>query len=854
MTRLPTAGLRRERLANGVTLLVQRRTMAPAVALATHMRAGFLDEPDDLVGVSHVLEHMLFKGTPSLGPGELAQRTKALGGTLNAYTAYDRTVYYASAPASSARALIGLQADQVQHPLLDAGELSRELGVIIQEARRKLDSPGAVASETVHQLLYQTHRIRRWRIGVERDLERFTRNDVAGYYQSRYVPERAIVVLVGDVDEDVALDTLRAAWEPWHGAAATIPAGPPESASPELAARRLSGDVARSELVLAWRASGVLASDAPALDVAAAILTAGRGAELARRLRDPGLVTAVSASHYGVIDTGIFGIGIELDAAQLVPVIRETMEAMRALAAEPVDATVFGRAQALLRAALARRLERYESRAIALADAESLGDVTRLDRDESDLLAVTPAALRDSVARWLRPEVLSAVAYLPRESDVAFDRSILESAIAPPLAPRSVVAAARGKLTVHHRAVGEVDVLTAAAGDTGQVSLSVYRMRHDAETPENAGLAALALRSMVRGTTHRDAGELALAFESLGGSLVSSLGSDIVGLSTATLSASALRATSLLLEVLREPRFDPAVVAIEQSLLAGDSDGVTDDMVRFPIQLALGEAFGDRGYGSPPLGTRRSVTALTTDTVTRWHAAFVAGGRTTIVAAGDTDAERLADAIASMVSDAATGAETPGSRADMTGVMHAGQRVARKDREQAALAMLFPGPSRRDRSRFAAEVWSAIAGGLGGRLFETLRSARSLAYTVMANSWQRRSAGGLLTYIACDPERVDEARDAMLVELERFRREPPDAAEIARGTAVLAGAAEMSRQTAAAVAGEIADAWLQRDGLGDLDDPAARYRTVTAEDVHRVASENLDPARRAEGVVLPAGR
>ena len=236
MKHVPTSGLRREQLPNGVTLLVQRRRAAPAAALATHVRAGFLDEPDELVGISHVLEHMLFKGTPTLGPGELARRTKALGGSLNAYTSYDRTVYYASAPARHAGDLIALQADQVRNPLLDGDELRRELGVIIQEARRKLDTPGAVAGETLHELLYATHRLRRWRIGTEAMLERFDRDDVAGYYTSRYVPQRTIVTLVADMDEDAALDALRAAWSEWTLPERLVPPGPVEATLPSVQA------------------------------------------------------------------------------------------------------------------------------------------------------------------------------------------------------------------------------------------------------------------------------------------------------------------------------------------------------------------------------------------------------------------------------------------------------------------------------------------------------------------------------------------------------------------------------------------------------------------------------------------
>ncbi len=423
--RQATAGLRREVLPNGVTLLVQRRRAAPAASLATTVRAGFLDEPDELVGISHVLEHMLFKGTPTLGPGELAQRTKALGGALNAFTSYDRTVYYASVPARHAIDLMALQSDQVQHPLLDAEELRRELGVIIQEANRKLDSPGAVTGETLHQLLFNTHRLRRWRIGVESMLREFSQNDVAGYHAGRYLPARTIVSLVADHDEEAALDALRARWGTWHRPSVDVPAAPPETSVPRVAARRIGGDVVLADIALGWRAPGVLEATVPALGVAAAILSLGRGSRLARTLRETGIVNAVGASMYGVVDAGVFTIGLELDPGRIPEALRAIGTAIRDLADTPPVQAEFDRAVAMLRSRIGRRLEAYESRALSLANAELLGDVTRLDREESDVLEVTPAMVSDVVRRWLLPDAISGVAYMPRMSDAAFDEAVL---------------------------------------------------------------------------------------------------------------------------------------------------------------------------------------------------------------------------------------------------------------------------------------------------------------------------------------------------------------------------------------------------------------------------------------------
>lgn len=406
---------------------------------------------------------------------------------------------------------------------------------------------------------------------------------------------------------------------------------------------------------------------------------------------------------------------------------------------------------------------------------------------------------------------------------------------------------------VAQRSVGDVDILAAQFGDVDQTALAVYRVRDDSEDPGNAGLAALGIRAMLRGTEELDATALAFAIETMGGTLSPALSADLLGFAATVLTPHAAAATRLLLDVLERPGLAPEIVAIERGLLIEDARSVADDMFRFPLQLALGAAYGDTGYGSPLLGTPESIASFDPETVRAWHARTLAG-RITLVAVGSEEADRMADQLAELVGFRRSTRVAPGF-ASPVGVRVApsivpGVRIAHRDRKQSALAMIFPGPSRRSAGRFAAETWAAIAAGLGGRLFESLRSARSLAYTVVANSWQRRRAGALITYIATDPARLDEARGAMLEELETFRREPPGDEEVARATAMLAGHAEIARQGAGALAGEIAGAWLLGLGLAELEDPAAPYRAIDRDAVH-AACQSLDPALRAEGVVQP---
>ncbi|HEY5218785.1 MAG TPA: pitrilysin family protein, partial [Gemmatimonadaceae bacterium] len=199
---LDPSTIHRHVLANGLTVIVRRDASAPVVAIVTHVKAGYFDEPDEVAGIAHVLEHMYFKGTPRRGMGEIARQTKAVGGYLNAGTIYDHTVYYTVAPSSGFADALDIQADAYNNSLIDADELTRELEVIIQEAKRKADNPGAVATETLYEMLFDHHRMRRWRIGREDGLRRLTRENVVGFYRNFYRPSTTILTVVGNVDPD----------------------------------------------------------------------------------------------------------------------------------------------------------------------------------------------------------------------------------------------------------------------------------------------------------------------------------------------------------------------------------------------------------------------------------------------------------------------------------------------------------------------------------------------------------------------------------------------------------------------------------------------------------------------------
>jgi len=851
----------RETLPNGLTLLVQRDSSVPVVAVVTHVRAGYFDEPDEWVGISHVLEHMFFKGTPGTGPGTLARETQRLGGYLNASTSYDRTVYYAVAPAADdglARAM-ALQAEALANAALDPDELGRELEVIIQEARRKLDAPAAVTEETLYEVLFRAHRMRRWRIGKEAGLRGLTAVDLRAYYESRYTPDRVIVALTGALDVEEALALGRTLYGAWQRPHVPIPPGPEEPAERTAALRVLRGDVERPLAAIGWRTVEAAHPDAPALDVAAAILGAGRGSWLSSAVRVPGLASAVQAAHFTPGDVGVFDVFLTSTPDSLGEAIRRATGLAEALADHGPDSGQLDRVRALLGSYWARRLESADGRATLLAEFEARGGYAQALEYQAALETVTAADVRRVAAAWLDPRAACGVVYLPRSApgleEAEWPLSAVVAAptpIAPATPPRSRHPARGERAVIADCRVVRwpgTDLILRERRGTGLVSLAAYLPGlPDLESVDTAGRSRLLLRSALRGAAGRGADELAVAAESLGGAVGMRIGADVAGLTLVVRAGSVRDGMTLLRDILERPTLDAGDVAREAGLQADDAARRRDDMFGYPLERVLQAAFAGDAYGLPAYGVPEAIGGVTAADLHAWHA-HVVEARALVVATGDLDLEALEQA-------GEVFGDWPGRRGPVgngTPAWAPGGTAEGRERAQTALAMAFPAPAGGSDDRHALTVLGTLLSGLAGRLFDELRERRALAYTVHAAPWLRARGGAVLTYIATSPEREDEARTAMLDVLGRVAAGPLPDEELERAARYAAGLVAIRRQHGAAVAEELADAWVQ-GRLTGFQDEETRRRAVPAEAVRRVAGAVFDAAARAEFVVRGGGR
>ncbi|MGQ0538648.1 MAG: M16 family metallopeptidase [Gemmatimonadaceae bacterium] len=863
------ASTERVRLPNGLTVLVRHDASAPVAAVVTHVNTGYFDETDDVGGIAHVLEHMYFKGTPTRGVGEIAKATKANGGYLNAATIYDYTVYYAVLPKDGFLKGLEIQADAFANALIDSAELARELEVIVEEAKRKADNPGAVATESLYALMHDRHRIRRWRIGHEETLRGLTRDHLLRFYSNFYRPGNTILALVGDFDVD---RVLRCVETLYGGLASGVPLrtpGPNETAPSGFRYRELHGDIAQTHVALGWRTAAALHADTPLLDVAGAALALGRSSRLYRAVRERKLASSVTAYNYTPTEIGVFGAEAEGPperAREAAAAMWSEITALGATAPAPAE---LERVRRVTAARWVRRLETMDGQATFLAEWEALGD-WRLSADYYErFMSAAPRDVLAVASRYLVPDQAALLVYRPSAAsvfaaDAAAAREWLEQPrerVAPAAVPPAVrvpgpaqparMPSAEHGIALFRTAAG-VPLLVKQRPETPLVHLGLFTLGGAAaEASSQLGVTTLTMRAALKGTAELTADAIAEVSESLGGSIVPSVASESAGWTLSVPVEQFADAAALLAHVTQEPIFPAAAIETERAVALSQLEQARDDMMRYPIRLALAAAFREHPYARVALGDEETLLTITQDQVVACHAQRVLNGASVLAIAGDVEPQHAADILATAFARLTLAPAT--TVAPPAWPLGARSNVELRAKAQTGLAMLLPGPTRRSVQRHTAEVLTSVASGLGGRFFEELRDRRSLAYTVHVSSIQRREAGAILAYLGTSPEKETAAREALLGEFARLRESDVTEEELERAQNYIIGSHAIARQSGAAVLAEIVDAWLLGTGLRELDEFESAIRSVAARDIRALAQEAFDPERRVEGVVRGGG-
>ena len=409
----------REVLGNGVILIAQEHRAADVVALQLWMRVGGRDEAPDELGLSHYLEHMLFKGTPTRPPGSIDQLIEGLGGTSNAFTSYDFTHFDVVVPAAHIRPALEMLADIAVNAAFVPEELEAEKKVVFEEMSLVEDDPEKFLSRRLSEVAYQGHPYGRPILGTHDFIQALGRDRLNGYYKKHYVPQNMTLVVVGPLTPAQVRPLVQATFGRLTGPSGARPAGRPV---PSLAGGRRDA-IARPEAQaysgLAWQAPAtkVASEDISAVDLLTYILGDGPSSRLNQTVREEkGLVHAIEAGYVTREQSGTVSVTARLDAKNLDAAETAILEVIRRVRAQGVTEEERGRAIITAESAYAFDIETAEGLAKSYGQAETTwtldNELTYLAR----LREVTAAQIQAAARKYLGDDDIARVRFVPKEA------------------------------------------------------------------------------------------------------------------------------------------------------------------------------------------------------------------------------------------------------------------------------------------------------------------------------------------------------------------------------------------------------------------------------------------------------
>lgn len=851
------ADTRLETLPNGLTVLVKVDKRFPMVSTRLLVHAGSAYEKPDEAGLSHLLEHMVFKGTVSRPKGEVARQIEAAGGNLNAFTTTDWTCYINDLPASQWKLGMDVARDMAFNPLLDPTELASEKNVVVEEMKLYQDKPMSelykyVKSNVFHGTAYESPVI-----GYEKTVRGVSVDAMRAYMKRLYQPRNMLLAVVGDVDPEAVLAEVRTQFGGYTNTTELPLPGPMNAASliPSASMTVKSGPWNKVFMAVALPVPGAPDARTPGMDVLAYLLGGDETSLLYKTYKyERQLVDSISVSNATEDRAGMFMIFATMDADKVVPF-------WTALSADLASlSTVTFTPEQLERARLNIEDGHFRTR-------ESLDDLsTQLayyqfflggEQGEINMLAALRSVDQSQVSAlikdWIVPARMSVTVLAPEATVKAGLEDKLKAATA---ATMTAGATSEKKAEPLDTVDLKTEVVDLGKGrtvvlipDRTTPYFSVDLRYSGGElllTPNHQGLATLVAGVLTRGTTVMDNNKLAEYLSDRAGGMGASVGRSgfTVGLSGQKRFSADLFA--VLAETLKTPAFRAEEVDRQKiSQLAAIRN--TEDSPTGLLGRKLGPfLYPDSVYGYQSLGDMKSVQGYTpADVAGFW--AHQKNRPWVLAVSGDFDRETVLNFAKSLPEPVApkVSLEPPRWTTDHT------LTLSMAERKQAHMVLVFKVPPVGSDETPALTLLNAVMRGMGGPLFKRLRDEMGLAYTVNMSTSQDSANGTVTFYIGTDPAKLEQAQAGFTQVLEDVRTNLFTAADLERGYNQYHGGYWRDMQKLSARAGEAAGLLGTERPLDYYPTLMERMKALTPEDLRAVAQKYLDPNTAYTVTVLP---
>ncbi len=841
---------------NGLKVILQENRTSPVVALQVWVKTGSADERDDEAGMCHFIEHMIFKGTEKRKVGEMAKEIESLGGSINAYTSYDHTVYHITIASRYADIALDILADAIQNSLFDPAEFEKEREVILEEIRMGEDDPSRKLFRQTMATAFQRHPYGRPIIGYEKTIRAITREQMLSFFRRMYTPDRAFFVAAGDFDLQEMERKARALFKGFERRSERPPERMKEPEQKGVRSHLTFGNFKETYLQMAVPISSVTHEDTPGLDVIEQILGGGETSRLVQKVKlEKGLVHSISASAYTPKDPGLFIIGATLKAENLERAVEDILKEVNRLIQEGVTSEELYRVRVNVESSLiydrqtvqgqARKLGYYEAntgnvefekeymRQISLLQSE---DIKRIGEKYFKPSRWTISLLGpEEKAEGLKKISLNAVVEKAGSSPITIDRKT-----DLPAASKTILDNGIRLIVKENRNIPLVSV---------QVSfLGGVRFEEETQNGINHFMAVM----ITKGTEKQTSLEIAKKVERMAGSLSGFSGYNSFGLSFTFLSQHFDEAMALLGEVVKQPSFDADEMEKRRRSILAAIRQQEDDLDGLVFKVFRKVLYEKHPYRMDTLGTLDSVERITQRDLKEYYKRIAVPENMILTIVGDVGLTQVATAVQKEFGKMQKTNFKPPEVPKEPPLQKTRKSEVFKEKEQAHFVLGFPGAAIRSRDRYALDVLDAALSGMGGRLFYELRDKESLAYALAFISNVNLDPGYICVYMGTHPDKVETAIASVLRELKKVKDEGLTEDEVARAKRYLIGNFEIGLQTNGAHARQMSVDELMGLGYDHLQRYPIEIQKVTREDVHRVAKEYFNLEAYALAIIRPS--
>lgn len=759
------------KLDNGQTVVIQEVKNNPIVTIDTWIKTGSIDEDDNNNGVAHFLEHLFFKGTKNLEPGEFDKILETKGAITNAATSKDFTHYYVTIPSKDFDLAVQLHADMMLNPLIPRKEMEKERKVVLEEISKDLNSPARVIQDNLNSMLYTTHPYKRKVIGRSDVIETITRDQVLNFYNKNYSPSNMVTVVIGDVNTNHALERIKEVFNA-EARKQTKNIYIKEQPLTKQQKKVEYMDTESGYIVIGFRGVSIDEKDSYALDVLATILGEGRSSVLNQVLKEKKRIAfSTDAGNSTFRDDGIFYISANFEPQKCKVVQDAIFEQINKIQKNGVTDEQLNLAKNIIERDTFYSRESITNIATEIGYTLALtNDIKFYDNYLDNIKSVTRDEVKKAAIKYLGENKSAVSIVLPKNA-----KEIPVSEIIKPTGTAELVS--ENSQTQKYKLSNGAVMLYTPNTSNEIIAISIYAKGGQLKE-KKTGIANLTASALLKGTTKYSSLELSQILEDNGIKIVPASSADAFALSVLTTKDEYDKTLELLEEIVKNPAFDN----FELEKVKSDKLNAIKSSKDNAIQRAI-EEYRDLMYKNTPYTIssnvlEKNIPTITREDIVQYYNTVFDPKDMVISINGNVDKEKTIQAM-NNIFPAKDEQQTPEfdyqqNNDRITRINEPRTTIQKMPSTETAWILLgWQTDGVLNKKDYATlQVIDAILGtGMSSRLFKDLREQEGLAYQLGTSFSPNVLRGSFMLYIGTNPQTLEKAKEGLFAEIKRLKTE-----------------------------------------------------------------------------------